>query len=64
MISIKHFLPRCVVGYSKHTPKSGTYKELYFNTRKPMFNNDEQIKLSFIQKIKLGFTRLKNHFIK
>lgn len=64
MTSIKSILPRWIVGYSKHTPKPGTYKELYFNTRKPMFNNDEQTKLSLIQKIKLGFTRLKNHFIK
>lgn len=31
MISIKHLLPRWIVGYSKNTPVPGEYKELYYN---------------------------------
>ncbi len=64
MISIKHFLPRCVVGYSKHTPKSGKYPELYFNNRKPLFANEPAQELNLAQKIKLGFSKLKNYFTK
>lgn len=53
MIKITNLLPRRIVGYSKHTPQHRQYKELYFNNRKPMFENEPQIKLSFMQKIKL-----------
>ena len=38
-MKITKLLPRCIVGYSKHTPQRGQYKELYFNNRKPMFQN-------------------------
>lgn len=63
-MKIIKLLPRSITGYSKHTPQRGQYKELYFNNRKPMFQNDNQAELNLVQKIKLGVERIKNHFTK